>query len=81
MVENFVLSFPNTTRFETFNDPENYYGIIFKRDKEKYEVLDCRLGPRLLINNKDGVKDIPFHMGTAGLLPNFIKVKLVKNEK
>jgi hypothetical protein len=78
-VGNFMLTFPTNVVFETFNDPENYYGVIFRREEYKYEVIDCKLGTRLLINGQQGeARDIPFNLGTANLLPNFIKVKSIK---
>lgn len=77
-VADFSLSFPTTVSFETFNDPENYYGIIFFHKKYKYEVLECRLGSRIIINGDMGeCKDMPFNMGTAEFLPEFIKVKKI----
>lgn len=71
----FVLSFPRNVLFDTFNDPENYYGIIFPTAGYRYQVVDCKLGTRIIINGKEGeCKDMPFNLGTAEFLPEFVKV-------
>ncbi len=78
-VGNFILSFPTNIKFDTFNDPKNYYGIIFHYEKYKFEVMESKIGARLLINGVMGEsKDLPFHEGTAHFLPDFIKVKHIK---
>lgn len=78
-VGDFILFFPTSIKFETFNDPENYYGIIFFQDKCKYQVLESKIGIRLLINGSDGTaKDLPFHDGTSHFLPDFVKIKNIK---
>jgi hypothetical protein len=77
-IGNFMLSFPNTIRFDTFNNPGDYYGIDFYYEKYKFEVLDSRIGTRLLINGSIGeAKDLPFNKGTAHFLPDFVKVKQI----
>ena len=75
-VGDFILSFPTDIKFDTFNDPVNYYGIIFHYEKYKFEVMESKIGIRLLISGTMGEsKDLPFHKGTAHFLPNFVKVK------
>jgi len=77
-IEKFILTIPTDIKFETFNDPKNYYGIIFKYKSYKYEIVDCLLGPRIIINGKEGeCKDMPFNLGTASFLPEFITVSKI----
>lgn len=72
----FALSFPTNVKFDTFNDPENYYGIIFPSNGNRYQIVDCKLGTRIIINGKEGeCKDMPFNLGTAEFLPDFVRVK------
>lgn len=78
-IGDFILFFPTNIVFETFNDPNNYYGIIFFNDKYKYQVLESKLGTRLLINsiNMGECKDMPFNNKTIHFLPDFIQVKSI----
>lgn len=77
-VGEFILSFPTNIKFETFNHPGNYYGIDFYQEKFKFEVIDSKIGTRILINGTLGEsKDLPLNKGTAHFLPDFIKVKHV----
>jgi hypothetical protein len=81
-VGDFVLTFPTNIRFETYNVPENYYGLIFFHNNYKYDIVDCKLGTRIIINGREGdSKDMPFNLGTAEFLPDCVKVKKVENEK
>ena len=79
-----LFLFDSDIRYETYQN-EWYYGIIFLFDGEgdgfyhkdaKYDVvhhyhMDWE---RLIINDKDGWKDLPFHKGTFRFLPDRIKV-------
>jgi hypothetical protein len=81
---NKLFIFDSSIRIETYQN-KWYYGIIFFFPNEgdgliskdgRYDVvhhyhMDWE---RLLINNKDGVKDLPFHSGTFRFLPDEIKV-------
>jgi hypothetical protein len=81
---NKLFIFPNHVRYETYSN-EWYYGIIFIFEGEgnpsfgkdaRYDVvhhyhMDWE---RLIINDKEGWKDIPFHEGTFRFLPDEIKV-------
>lgn len=58
---------------------ESYTGLIFiTEDGDKYDVVNnYSMGFRLLINNKDGWKDIPFNSSTFWFLPPGIIVEEV----
>ncbi len=74
-VGNYILSFPSNIKFDTFNDPTNYYGITFYYDNSAFEVIESKLGTRLLIKGKMGeLKDLPFNKETAHFLPDFISL-------
>lgn len=75
-----VLYFPTTIQFETFNRPGDYYGIDFHHDKYKFEVIESKLGTRLLINGNLGEgKDLPFNKSTAHFLPDFVSAKHISD--
>ena len=71
-------------KYETYSN-EWYYGIIFLIPNEG-DGLICKEGrydivhhyhmdwERLIINNKEGWKDLPFHGGTYKFLPEGIQV-------
>lgn len=79
-----LFVFSLDTKFELYQN-KWYYGIIFFVENEgdgllsknaKYDVvhhyhMDWE---RLIINNKEGWKDLPFHQGTYRFLPDGIKV-------
>ena len=74
VVGEFTLTFPQNAKYEIFNDPANYYGIIFDYCGKRYQVLECMLGTRMIINGEEGeCRDMPFHLGTAHFLPDFIR--------
>lgn len=75
----FMLSFDKDLRFETYDSPGNYYGVIFfTSDGSRFDVLDGLMGERLLLNYPDGTsKDMPFHLGTASFLPGGVGVREV----
>lgn len=75
-VGGYIISFPSNIKFDTFNDPENYYGINFYHNKYKFEIIESKIGTRLLINGDLGeAKDLPFNKNTAHFLPEFITTK------
>lgn len=81
-VGDFILSFPTNIRFDTFNDPKNYYGIIFYYENYRFEVIESQIGTRLLINGKLGeAKDLPFSERTAHFLPSFIATNKITEIK
>ncbi len=59
---------------------DDYYGVIAVVDDHKYEVFcNKHMGPRLLISNAKSLgslRDVPFHLGSAGLLPESFTTKL-----
>jgi len=81
---NKLFIFDMDIRYETYSN-EWYYGIIFTLPDKgnrtfnkdgKYDVvhhyhMDWE---RLIINDEQGWKDIPFHRGTYHFLPEGIKV-------
>lgn len=81
---NKLFLYDNHIKIETYSN-EWYYGIIFMVEEEediffkgpaRYDVvhhyhMDWE---RLLINNKQGCKDLPFHQGTYRFLPEGIQV-------
>lgn len=69
----YMLSFPEDTQHETYSCYD-YYGVIFHVEGVKYEVLANRyMGERIYVSEGEGCwKDMPFHMGTAGFLPDCI---------
>lgn len=74
----YLLSFDKDMKHETYDEPW-YYGIIFY-DSEggKYDVIqNYLLGSRLIINNKDGWKDIPFKEATFSFLPPGVEAKVL----
>lgn len=81
---NHIFIFDSNLKYETY-ECEFYHGIIFIIENEGDGVLskDARYDvvyhpninwERLIINNRSGVKDVPFHEGTFHLLPEGIKV-------
>ena len=84
VIGNKLFIFNPEIRYETYQN-EWYYGIIFFIEGEGDDLI-CKDGrydvvhhyhmdwERLLINNKDGWKDLPFHNGTFRFLPDQIKV-------
>lgn len=78
-VGNFLLIWDienDAVKFTVFDDPDNYYGITFTHGKWKTEVIECKLGTRILIMGDIGeCRDIPFHEGTWHLLPKGVKAE------
>jgi hypothetical protein len=84
VLDKHLFLFDSSIRYETYQN-ESYYGIIFFIDGEgdglickdaRYDVvhhyhMDWE---RLIINTKEGWKDLPFHKGTYRFLPDQIKV-------
>lgn len=61
--------FEPSLKYETYKC-EWYHGIIFYNSEGSYDVIhNNHLGNRLLINNSEGWKDIPFKKATFGFLP------------
>ena len=78
-LDNYIISFPSFIEHETYQCG-SYYGIIFKIDKIKYDIIhNYLLGNRLLINgdNIGEWKDIPFKKETFSFLPKIINVKIL----
>jgi hypothetical protein len=75
----FVVSFDEATiEHETYDD-KCYYGIIFKDQEAKYDLIHHRIDwTRMIVNYKDGsYKDLPFHEGTFRFLPDCVKVERI----
>lgn len=74
----YLFIFPESLKYEIINEPGDYYGVIFYDGKYKYQVLDCKLGYRLLINGEEGeYRDLPFHNGTTHFLPDCIQIEFL----
>lgn len=83
-LHNKLFVFDDSIKYETYEN-QWYYGIIFIVEDggdglchkhSKYDIvhhyhMDWE---RLIINNKEGVRDLPFHGGTYRFLPDGIKV-------
>lgn len=76
----FELRWLDSIRSESYEAAPCYYGVIFHVDDFRYDVVvNSYLGLRLIINGTGplgGFRDVPFHLGTAGLLPKDIEVTL-----
>jgi hypothetical protein len=80
---NIVLSFDETVKHEKYSC-EWYHGIIFYVYDDnsflagsyfRYDVIhNIYLGNRILINDAEGWRDIPFEKSTFGFLPTCVKV-------
>jgi len=73
----FLVSFQeNSIQYEMYDDP-SYYGIIFRDDNAKYDLIHHRFDwTRMIVNYKDGsYRDLPFHEGTFRFLPENVKVQ------
>ena len=75
VLDNFQLIFDASIKHETYDTPW-YYGIIFYLGEAKWEVIhNYLMGNRMYISEREyWMRDIPFHKGTAGILPEQIKV-------
>jgi len=76
-IGNFLILFKNI-QYETYDDP-SYYGVIFKDDKAKYDIIHHRFDwTRLIVNYINGSwQDLPFHEGTFRFLPECVKVERI----
>lgn len=83
-IGNKLFIFKNNLQFEIYTN-DWYNSIIFTikdgintvfNEDSKYTVVHhYHIGwERLIINNKDGHKDLPFHHGTYRFLPPEIKI-------
>ncbi len=79
-----LFIFDSDIKYETYSN-KWYYGIIFLMPcegdslfckDERYDVVHHyhMEWERLIINTKDGWKDLPFHKGTYRFLPDQVKV-------
>jgi len=79
-----LIMFESHVRYETYQN-KWYYGIIFFTDNEgdgllhkdgRYDIIHHHHmdWERLIINNKQGWKDLPFHPGTYRFLPDSIRI-------
>lgn len=76
----FELRWPDTLRSEAYESAPSYYGVVFHVGDYCYDVVvNSYLGLRLIITRTDVLghfQDIPFHLGTVGLLPKDIEVHI-----
>jgi hypothetical protein len=74
----YQLLFDECIKHETY-DEQWYYGIIFyDEDNGKYDVIhNYLMGNRIIINNKEGWRDIPFKEATFGFLPAGVKARVL----
>lgn len=72
----FIINLNDDVKYERYHD-KHYDGIIFyDKDGGKYDVVNNYLmGYRLIINNHEGFKDIPFRESTFCFLPAGVEVK------
>lgn len=78
-VGTFLLSFDTNITHQTHAD-EHSHGISFFASGKKYEVVECLLGTRLIINSTvefGHLQDMPFHEGTSELLPSGIRTRRI----
>lgn len=76
-VGTFLLSFDREVKHETHAD-EHSHGITFFASGKRYEVVECLLGTRLIINSTvefGHLQDMPFHEGTATFLPDGVRTR------
>ena len=75
--EHILIMFDPSMKYETYKC-EWYHGIIFYIPGEsniinsegRYDIIhNNHLGNRILINNSEGWRDIPFKKATFGFLP------------
>ena len=76
-LSSYTFQLPDDKRAD-FIEEKDLKGFAFYDSEYKYEVLDCILGMRLLINSYPEYagycRDIPFNLNTAMFLPDFIIV-------
>lgn len=74
VLDTYLIKYPVCFNVETFNC-EYYYGIIFRNQIGKFEVMhNYALGNRILLNFHDGSwQDIPFKPATFGFLPEEVE--------
>ncbi len=76
--QDFSVDLSIAMEVEQFNQKPDYYGIIFKVRTEKFRfqlIHNLLMGYRIYIYDDNGyLRDIPFHKGTVGFLPDGIKV-------
>ena len=80
---NKLFMFPTSLKYETYSN-NSYCGITFiipgggngyTCKDGKYDVVSHHFGwERLIISDKCGHKDVPFHKGTFGMLPEGVEV-------
>jgi len=75
--QDFSIDLTKAIQIESF-DETDYCGIIFKMAdvRFRFQVIHNKLmGYRIYIYDDNGhLQDIPFHKGTAGFLPDGIKI-------
>jgi hypothetical protein len=73
--EDYIFTVNDDIEYCTF-DEKSYHGITFYVDGNQYELIRGVMGDRLVISHKDGSwKDVPFHEGTWGFLPEEIQIR------
>lgn len=81
--ENILIMYDPNIKCETY-ECSQYHGIIFYIPNDggnsvfgtegRYDIVhNYDLGNRLLINNSEGIKDIPFKAGTFAFLPTGVE--------
>ncbi len=78
-VGHYQFSFPDDLKIEII-DEKDIQGVACSDQKNKYQILDCLLGLRLLINGIDdySCRDMPLNDGTIYFLPKFVKIEKLK---
>lgn len=73
-INKYILSFDESSiKYQLF-ETQQYYGILFLINNDKYEIIHNKdIGTRLLINKEYFWNDIPFKKDTFNFLPFNIK--------
>jgi hypothetical protein len=74
VLDTYLIVYPPDMNVETFAE-KWYYGIIFRTEKGKYEVMhNYASGNRILLHFHDGSwDDVPFKPATFGFLPEGVE--------
>jgi len=76
--ENYIVSFPKSTLYSTYDD-DYCYGIKIYDGNDEYELIHNRQAnwSRIYIIKNNVIKDIPFKESTIGLFPEYVKMKVI----
>lgn len=76
--QDFSIDLTKAIDVEPFDNRPDYYGVIFKTTTERFRfqvIHNLFMGYRIYIYDDNGyMRDIPFHKGTQGFLPEGIEI-------